>query len=215
MNRAGKASLPQLQTGVIWPVWRGRRFPSHVGHVIWGAGTLVVTGPLCPRGLPNFWASSSSSIWHHLMKVESARPLKQWYIILPLNFMRQQSPQASPVQGEGKYTQEGKSYLEPFGIREDRASKRDKRNGITMSVAENILEHEPWQSLAHDYKARQTPERLSNWMPWVLNLVSLKGSVYPLKLYAKYCQYMLSLFLEEGGTTVFKTSSKETMIQRI
>lgn len=52
--------------------------------------------------------------------------------------------------------------MESFGIRERKASKREIINGITVSVAENILEHEPSESLAQDYKARQTSERLSN-----------------------------------------------------
>lgn len=56
--------------------------------------------------------------------------------------MDQQSHQVSPIQEDRKYTREGKTYLEPFAIREEKASKRDKINGIMVFAAENTLEHD-------------------------------------------------------------------------
>lgn len=52
-----------------------------------------------------------------------------------------------------------------------------------VSVAANILEHKPRKDLAQNPKSRQTLERFLN--RGVLNLVSLKGSVNPLKLHAE------------------------------
>lgn len=129
----------------------------------------------------------------------SCRPLKKWYIILPLHFMGQWRQQASLIQGEGKYTHEGKNYLESFGIRERKASKGEIINGITVSIAENILEHEPSESLAQDYKARQTSERLSNeclgFLIWSASKVLWTSWNYMQNAANK----RVFLFLKEGG----------------